>query len=94
MSKTWVPICRDGVLLEGSTYCSPHDQKRIDQWFYHPPKGNQVERYAKINKASGDLVALIAEICPPSDEKTAAIAQLQIVRMQANAAIACNEVDL
>lgn len=81
----------DGI-LGNDTYRNTDDQKRIDQWFYHPPKGDQVDRYNKINAKTKELLELIADICPPSREKATAMTNLQLVRMLANAAIACNEI--
>lgn len=58
---------------------------------YHPPKGDQAERYKNIR----DIARLFAEdlnrFCPESREKSLAITHLEECVMWANASIARNE---
>ena len=58
---------------------------------YHAPKGNQAERYGKINEAVKALGKVILENTPPCADQTFAIRQLQLTRMAANQTIALNE---
>ena len=68
------------------------DQKILDQNFtYHPPKGNQTERYAYLREYAKGMAFRIMESCPPSRERSLAITKLEEAVMWANAAIARNE---
>lgn len=58
---------------------------------YHAPKGDQAERYAKINAAALEFAKVIRDNTPVCADQTAAICQVREARMMANAAIACNE---
>jgi hypothetical protein len=58
---------------------------------YHPPKGDQPERYQRIRSMGHDLASLITADCPDSREKSLALANLEQAVMWANAAIARNE---
>lgn len=58
---------------------------------YHPPKGDQTDRYEVIRASARGLALLIEEKCPPSREQSLAITKLQEAVMWANASIACNE---
>lgn len=65
---------------------------QIENWFrYHPPKGDQAERYERIRASAKDLAMVIAECTPLSADQTAALRQLRQCVMTANASIACNE---
>jgi len=67
--------------------------KNIEQLFtYHPPKGDQPERYELLRLNAKTFAKLIDSSCPDSPEKTTAIRKLQECVMFANAAIAVNEV--
>ena len=70
---------------------SEADNQLLDNWFYHKPNGDQIGRYDLINTATRDLVRLVMENCPPSRQRSTAITQIELTRMSANAAIACNE---
>jgi hypothetical protein len=64
----------------------------IDNLFtYHPPKGNQAERYQIIRDKAKELALVIVACTPASADQTAAIRKLRECTMTANAAIACNE---
>lgn len=58
---------------------------------YHPPKGDQPERYQIIRKNAKDLAMLFDELCPESREKSLAMTNLEQAVMWANASIARNE---
>lgn len=58
---------------------------------YHPPKGNQGDRYVLLRNRAGDLADLMARNCPESRELSLAMTKLEEAVMWANAAIARNE---
>lgn len=65
----------------------------LEQSFtYHPPIGNQPERYTDIRRKGYELAQLITDLVPDSDERVTAILKIREAVMWANAAIACNEV--
>lgn len=66
----------------------PLTQEELDIRFtYHPPHGDQPERYTKIGNKVRELADLIAELCPDSREQSLAMTHLEEVRMWANAGI-------
>ena len=58
---------------------------------YHPPGGNQAERYAELRDGAKRLAQLIERLTPPSREQSVALTNVQQAVMWANAAIAINE---
>lgn len=70
-----------------------HKQEReIENRFtYHPPKGDQAERYGQIRGCAKILAEEIIRITPASREQSAALTKLDEVVFWANAAIARNE---
>lgn len=62
-----------------------------NDYTYHPPKGDQQERYIAIRDAAKELAALIVENSPFSREQSVALTHLDEVVMNTNAAIARNE---
>lgn len=67
-------------------------EKRIERDFtYHPPKGDQPERYVKIRDMAKAFALLIVETTPTSREQSIALTHLDSVVFNANAAIARNE---
>lgn len=58
---------------------------------YHPPKGDQAERYVKIRDMAKDMALAMVEMCPPGREFSLARTKLEESVMWANAAIARNE---
>ena len=62
-----------------------------NRFSYHPPTGNQAERYERLRGEARRLALLIVELCPHSRERSLALTELQSVTMWANASIACNE---
>ena len=71
---------------------SEKDQKQVDSNFtYHPPMGNQRERYELIRDEAKDFAILLTENCPGSRELSLALTNLEQVVMWANAAISRNE---
>lgn len=68
----------DKVLLE-----------RIENDFtYHPPKGDQAERYQQMRAMAKSLALQIVGLCPDSRERSVALTKLEESIMWANAAIA------
>lgn len=61
------------------------------RFIYHPPIGNQVDRYSAIRKEASFLAGMFNQFCPDSEELKLAINSLRTAVMWANAAIACNE---
>lgn len=78
---------------EAPPYCpTEKEEKEIhEQFTYHPPKGNQAERYALLRDEARELAFKIMCNVPPCADRSAAIRKLRECIMTANAAIACNE---
>lgn len=67
-------------------------KKKIEAEFtYHPPIGNQADRYIMIRDKAKELALVIAELTPICADQTAAIRKVREAVMTANAAIAINE---
>ncbi len=63
---------------------------QLENWFkYHPPKGNNTDKYLKIRNAGFLFAREIVELTPTSADQTAAIRKVREAVMTANAAIAC-----
>ena len=60
---------------------------------YHPPFGDQAERYQKIREAARLLAFLIVQHSPQSREQSVALTKLDEVVFWTNASIARNEVN-
>jgi tRNA(Ile)-lysidine synthase TilS/MesJ len=58
---------------------------------YHPPKGNQQERYISLRNKAKELAIHIVETCPDSRERSLALTSLENSIFWANASIARNE---
>lgn len=58
---------------------------------YHPPKGDQAERYEMIRSKAKELADLYADVAPHSRERSVAVTKLEESVMWANASIARNE---
>ena len=61
---------------------------------YHPPFGNQQDRYIKIRDSAKAFAALLLGLTPQSREQSLALTNLEQSVMWANAAIARNENDI
>jgi len=67
------------------------DQELLNNWFsYHPPVGDQAQRYEQIRAAGKVFAEKLVELCPPSADRTAAIRKIREAVYSANASIACN----
>lgn len=66
--------------------------KRVENDFtYHAPKEDQLNRYTEIREAGRQLATLIVNLTPISREQSLALTLLEQATMMANAAIARNE---
>ena len=66
--------------------------ERIENNFvYHAPKSEQVEKYSRIRSEAKSLALTLAELCPESRELSVALTELESAVMWANASIARNE---
>ena len=64
----------------------------IEQIFtYHPPKGDQIQRYEDIRIAAKEFATILMSKIPNSHESDFAFAKLKECVMWANASIAINE---
>jgi alkanesulfonate monooxygenase SsuD/methylene tetrahydromethanopterin reductase-like flavin-dependent oxidoreductase (luciferase family) len=69
-----------------------HMAENLDSLFtYHPPKGDQTERYQRIREAGKALAREIDACCPAGLERAEALANVRQAVMWANAGIACHE---
>jgi len=59
-----------------------------NRFTYHPPHGDQAERYEKLRAKARELAELMAELCPSSPELSRAVTHVDEAVMNANAAIA------
>jgi len=58
---------------------------------YHPPHGDQLDRYARIRTAGELFARAIEECAPESAERTLALRAAHLATMHANSAVAINE---
>ena len=76
----------------GGLVLTPEQEARLEKDFtYHPPKGDQVDRYNAIRANAEIVAALILTSTPASREQSLALTNLEQAVMWANAAIARNE---
>lgn len=66
-------------------------QELEKRFTYHPPKGDQPQKYGEIRAAARELAEALNALCPESREKSLAFTSLEEAVMWANAAIARNE---
>jgi hypothetical protein len=75
--------------------CYDPSQRILEQiakaFTYHPPKGDQPERYVAIREHALGLAQLISALTPESREQSLALTKLDEVVMFSNAAIARHE---
>lgn len=84
----WWGIPRERIMK----YENGQNLDRINNNFtYHPPKGDQPQRYEMIREGAKTLALLINGCTPASREQSLALTALEEVVFQANAAIARNE---
>lgn len=83
--------CRQPVILwevdgKGSLV-SPNDTVE-DLFTYHPPTGDQPERYARIRAAAKTFACIVLANCPAGPDRARAIGYVREAVMLANASIA------
>lgn len=62
-----------------------------NRFSYHPPKGDQTNRYETIRRHALNFAQLVDELAPDSREKAVFMTNLEDAVMWANASIARNE---
>lgn len=62
-----------------------------NRFTYHPPKGDQPERYVRIREKAKELAELIVSETVGSREQSLALTKLEEATFWANAGIARNE---
>jgi len=67
------------------------DRQRDNKYTYHPPHGDQIDRYADLRAVAKDFAVALECRCPPSRELSLAQTKIEEAVMWANAAIARNE---
>lgn len=67
------------------------DEELHTRFRYHPPEGDQPQRYEQIREHARSLAELIDLECPESREKSLALTKVEEAVMWANAAIARRE---
>lgn len=66
-------------------------QELETRFTYHPPQGDQRERYERLRAEFHALAKLIVSLTPESREQSLALTALQEASMWTNAGIACRE---
>ena len=73
---------------------TPEEQAKLDNDFtYHAPSADQVDRYRSIRNQAKALAQTILECCPPSSKRDTAYSFVTVASMMANASIATSESD-
>lgn len=72
-------------------FSAPTIEQLEHRYIHHPPKGDQIERYAAIRKEICEVAKSIVRMTPCCSEQTRALNALDEAMMLANAAIARNE---
>lgn len=62
----------------------------IEATTYHEGTPEQKQGYDAINRATAMMLTAIFQYCPPCADRTDALRKARETRMMANAAIACN----
>jgi hypothetical protein len=82
----------DSDAIAAALGLNEHDWYELKKRYtYHPPKGDQLDRYRRIREGCLALAALIVGNTPASREQSVALTALDSVIFNANAAIARNE---
>jgi len=73
----------------GLTRFARVDRKSLHELFrYHPPEGDQLEKYAQLRKSAYDFANMILTLTPICEDQQAALRKVREALMTANAAIA------
>lgn len=70
------------------TRTSKQEQYLDDVFTYHPPVGDDMERYLALRASAKQFATCIMEYCPAGADQTAAIRLVREAVMTANAAVA------
>lgn len=82
----------DNRTADGRANVGPGGSLDLDNVFtYHPPFGDQTDRYEAIREVGKHFADVITRLCPGSPERSTAISRIRETVMWANAAIACHE---
>lgn len=96
-------LLTSGVILHASqaasapvtemiSYATSESADELEVRFtYHPPTGDQPDRYHKLRKVAHALASHVVDLCPESRERSLALTNLEQAVMWANAAIARRE---
>lgn len=78
--------------FDAATECAETDQGELAElairFTYHPPRGDQPDRYVAIRNGAFDLARLIVGLCPKSREQSLALTAIENAVFWANAGIA------
>ena len=75
--------------METRLMLSPEEHNQLNDIFeYHAPSGNDIEKYRALRNRARWFAESIIALCPPSDDRTAAIRKVREALMTANASIA------
>lgn len=72
-------------------FAKPTRESLANRFSYHPPKGDQAERYERIRQQIFATATVCVELTPCSPEQTRALNALDEAMVLFNAAIARNE---
>lgn len=64
------------------------DQIIDDLFTYHQPTPEQAAKYGRISEAAKAFAKVVLEECPDTPDRSAAIREIRVARMTANASIA------
>lgn len=64
------------------------DETIENNFTYHAPKGGEPEMYERVRGEAKGLAYTVAELCPPSRERSLAMTKLEEAVFWANASIA------
>lgn len=84
------PLAQERLTVASKRLIERFDE--VEQSFiYHPPVGNQQERYEEIREAAKHLAHLFLAYVPETRWQSIAITELEIAVAMANKGIACGE---
>lgn len=68
----------------------PTVEHQLQEWFtYHPPQGDQQERYVALREAAKVYAEAIVKHVPQCADRTVALRKVREANWTANSAIAC-----
>lgn len=63
-------------------------ERIINDFTYHPPQGDQAQKYAQLRERGREMALLVAELVPSGREQSTALTKIEEATMWANAGIA------